>query len=1351
MKSTFLAQQEGVSSVEQFPLSVSQSRVWALEQLHGRNPAQNLTLGLVFQELAAPEKIQSALDAVIEQHEVLRAEFRATEGIPRQVVRPRARVAVDAIDLRQFSAREREPQLSRLAEEESRNPFDLSSGPLVRAKLFHLDDAKSALLITVHRIVCDPISLRLLLEEIASHYRGRGMRDAKGPAQARLQYRDFAKRESDLSEQQLSYWKRQLAGVSTTSLPADRPRPPVQSFRGAQLKKRIEAPSLQRLRHLSEQYGVTLFTTLVAGFNALLLRYSRQGDIVVGTRVSGRGQPGTENLIGPLENMLALRTDVSDDPTFVALLTRVHQVTRAAFSHQDIPFETLVKELDVERDLSRHPLFQITFTGHDAPEGESVRQSELTFYEVNRQTEQFDLSVEWATRDNQLEMTYSYNCDLLNDSTVARMTGHFERLLGSAAENPELKISQLLLLTEAERHQVLVEWNDTQVPFPLDRPLHQFIEDQVEKTPESTAVIYESQQLTYRQLNNRANQLANYLRKRGVGPDVLVGVFAERSLEMVIALLAILKAGGAYVPLDPEYPRDRLETMLRDADPPVVLTQAHLLNHLPASSSCVFCLDRDWPLLASEDSENLPVTVGGKNLAYAIYTSGSTGKPKGVPNVHAGIVNRLLWMQEMYKLTSQDRVLQKTPFSFDVSVWEFFWPLMAGATLVVARPGGHRDPGYLVSLIAEQGITTLHFVPSMLNVFLEAPDLRRCRSLRRVFASGEALTFELQQRFFERFRAELHNLYGPTEAAVDVTYWKCQPNREQTIVPIGRPIANIQIYILDSNVQPVPIGVAGELHIGGIGLARGYLNRPDLTAEKFIPNPFTDEPGSRLYKTGDLARFLSDGNIEYLGRIDHQVKLRGFRIELGEIEAVLEKCSGVRQAVVVVREDQGDKQLVAYLLATRGGWRSHRLRRELAEKLPEYMVPSRFVLLEAFPMTTSGKVDRKALPPPPPEEESSTAAVAPRNELESRLAAIFASILGRPSVGVTDNFFHLGGHSLMAACLVAKVQEIMGRQIPLSALFRGGTVESLARLLEHETESSSNPVIMEIQRGDPRWLPFFAIVPPGEESLGYAMLAQHMGPEKTIYKVQGHTPVTGGKRPYSEQEMQALTEECIAAIRTVQPHGPYCLGGLCDGTHIAEQIVLRLESQNEKIGLFAIFDTWVLQHSQRRWLWKVYYFGQRFREMKKLNLAERLASYKRVAESKVQRLVGSKPPRTDWQQAYWPANFKPPRFRAPIVLFKRPKQPFYYVNDPQMGWGVRSEGGVETHEIDFPHMHILREPHVRFFGEKLAEHLERISRRNRQARQAVERESPVLTPVDGHRDRPALPQYPTTEIPRTKF
>jgi len=504
-------------------------------------------------------------------------------------------------------------------------------------------------------------------------------------------------------------------------------------------------------------------------------------------------------------------------------------------------------------------------------------------------------------------------------------------------------------------------------------------------------------------------------------------------------------------------------------------------------------------------------------------------------------------------------------------------------------------------------------------------------------------------------------------------------------------------------------------------LARGYLNRPDLTAQKFIPNPFDKTPGARLYKTGDLARFLKDGNIEYLGRIDHQVKLRGFRIELGEIEAVLAECAGVRQTVVILREDNPrDQRLVAYLIAAPDlELNVDRLRKEVRDKLPEHMVPSSFVVLEGFPMTTSGKIDRRALPAPALERGISATIVAPRNELESNLASIFASVLGLPSVSVIDNFFDLGGHSLTAARLLSQVCEITGRQIPLSALFRGATVESLARLIGGR-EDASDPVVMEIQGGDGGRLPFFAIVPPGEESLGYAILARHMGVNQTVYKIQGHAPVLGGKRPYSKQEMQDLADEYIGAIRAVQPRGPYCLGGLCDGTHIAEQIVLTLESRGEEVGLFAIFDTWVLQNSQIRWLWKVDYYRQRLLMMMKASLAERISFYKRTAANYVDILRGKKTARTDWEDAYWPEQFTPMRFRAPVVLFKRPKQPFYYINDPQMGWGARTETGVEIYEVDFHHEEILREPHVRQFGEKLAECVARVSTRNHMTLSLVE-------------------------------
>jgi amino acid adenylation domain-containing protein len=1321
-----VAQQDGISSPGQGALPISQQRLWVLERLHPRHPAHNVACAFRLRGQLDAEKLGLAWREVIQPYEILRTEFHAVEGAPQPVGVPPFSPQMSVVDLEGVSPEEREARLSQLAQEETQRPFDLSSVPLLRASLWRVASLEHMFLLVAHRIVCDEASLQVLVRQLVLRY-GTGQ-SGETRAAAPTQYNAYVSRQAQVSEGQISYWKQQLAGApSSLDLPLDRPRPPEQTFHGASQAFSIGKPLLEQLRSLGQGHGATLFMTLLAAFNVLLSRYSRQDDLVVGTAISGRGDPKLANLVGPIENMVALRTDLSGGPTFSKLLTRIRDTTEEAFSHQDVPFELLLEQLPLERDLSRNPVFQVAFNQQVA--SESILAAGLHWEPVRfaPETEALDLTVNVVECDGQVEARFSYSADLFEHSTIARMIAHFQTLLQSAVENPERAISLLPILTPAERHQILVEWNDTRVDHPRDVPLHQFIEEQVEKTPESVALIYESERLTYRQLNNRANQLAHHLKKLGVGPDVLVAVCMERSLELVTALLAILKAGGAYVPLDPEYPKERLETMLRDAAAPVVVTQAHLLDRVPNGALHVLCLNRDWPLVTPESPDNLPAAVGGKNLAYAIYTSGSTGKPKGVPNVHEGIVNRLLWMQDMYKLTSQDRVLQKTPFSFDVSVWEFFWPLMTGATLVIARPGGHRDPAYLVDLIAQQGITTLHFVPSMLSIFLEAAGLERCRTLRQVFASGEALPFELQERFFAKLGAELHNLYGPTEAAVDVTYWACRPNSRQLIVPIGRPIANTQIYILDAELQPVPIGVAGELHIGGVGLAREYLNRPDLTAQKFIADPFSPQPGARLYKTGDLARFLADGNIEYLGRIDHQVKLRGFRIELGEIESALTQHPAVRQAAVVVREDiPGDKRLVAYLVSKGGDLDIRELRGYLARFLPEYMVPSGFSILPALPLTSSGKVDRKALPAPLPEHKYRSAVIAPRNQLETQLVSIFQKVLHTDSVSIQDDFFDLGGHSLTATRLLSQVKEITGRQIPLSVLFRGATVESLAKLIGEQGDAS-DPVVMEIQHGDSSRLPFFAIVPPGEESLGYAMLARHMGSAQTVYKIQGHAPVVDGKRPYSKQEMQDLTEEYVAAMRTVQLHGPYCLGGLCDGTHIAEQIVLSLEAQAEEVGLFAIFDTWVMQHSQIRWLWKVDYYRQRLRQMKWMTLAERLASYKRVAENKLDILRGKKTPRTDWQQVYWPEGFTPARFRAPVVLFKRPKQQFYYINDPEMGWGRRSKGGVEIHEIDFHHLEILREPHVRQFGETLAECVARVSRRTIKLEPSTQNQQASLT------------------------
>ncbi|HEB81384.1 MAG TPA: amino acid adenylation domain-containing protein, partial [Gammaproteobacteria bacterium] len=648
--------------------------------------------------------------------------------------------------------------------------------------------------------------------------------------------------------------------------------------------------------------------------------------------------------------------------------------------------------------------------------------------------------------------------DRFESATISRLLAHFVNLLEAIVSDAGQPPDSLKLLSNQERQQQLYQWNDTGKDYGSTLCLHQLFERQVKKTPQATALILDNDQLSYAELNRRANQLAHYLRDEGVGPEVIVGICMERSIHMVTGLLAIIKAGGAYVPLDPEYPQERLSFMVADMDSMLVLTQSHLLDRLPEKTCRPICVDQADELLRQRAAGNPSNLNKERNIAYIIYTSGSTGKPKGVMNTHSGIRNRLLWMQDTYGLSAQDRVLQKTTFSFDVSVWEFFWPLITGATLVLARPGGHRDSAYLVELIRQQAITTLHFVPPMLQMFMLEPDVSSCSSLRNVICSGEALPYDLQQRFLSTMSCGLHNLYGPTEAAIDVTAWDCRRQSVRPIVPIGHPIANTQIHILDNNLEPVPIGVAGELYIGGANLARGYLQRAALTAEKFVPNPFSTTPGARLYRSGDLARYAADASIEFLGRVDHQVKLRGFRIELGEIESVLMQHADVQESVLLARDDGpgDDRRLVTYVVLRAAAQTDvDALRRFLKRQLPDYMVPADFVIMEDLPLTQNGKIDRRALPAPLRMQQQNRGSIAPRNPLERQLADIWMQVLDCDDVGIDENFFDLGGHSLLMIKVNSRLNETFDRKIELVKLFEYPTIESLAAYLQQGDDEQS--------------------------------------------------------------------------------------------------------------------------------------------------------------------------------------------------------------------------------------------------------------------------------------------------------
>ncbi|MHC5747095.1 MAG: amino acid adenylation domain-containing protein [Nostoc sp.] len=1045
---------ERIVRSQELPLSFAQQRLWFLAQLEPNSPFYNMPAAVRLEGRLNVEALQQSFNEIISRHEALRTNFQTREGQAIAVISEAVSLTLPVFDISDLSLNQQEAEVKKQAYKEAQKPFDLKDDLLLRVKLLRLGQEKHIILLTMHHIVSDGWSIGVLVRELATLYQAFCDRQPSPLPALPIQYVDFAAwqrqwLQGEVLKTQISYWLKQLENApKVLELPTDYPRPAIQTFRGSSYSFKLSDQLSFALNKFSQQQGTTLFMTLLAAFQTLLWRYTGQEDIVVGSPIANRNRAEIERLIGFFINTFVLRTNLAGNPSFKELLKQVREVALGAYAHQDLPFELLVEQVQPQRDLSHTQLFQVMFVLQNAPMS-ALELPGLTLspVESDNYSAKFDLTLFITETKSGLVGNLEYNTDLFEKSSIQRIAGHLQTLLEAIVANPQQRLSELPLLTESEEHQLLREWNNTKIEYLQEQCIHELFEAQVERTPDALAVVFKDEQLTYWELNKRANQLAHYLRSLGVKAEVLVGICVERSLEMAIGLLAILKAGGAYVPLDPSYPKERLAYMLEDSQPGVLLTQQHLVENLPNHKAQVICIDSDWELIADENRENPGCNITIESLAYVIYTSGSTGKPKGAMNTHQGICNRLLWMQDAYELTAADSVLQKTPFSFDVSVWEFFWTLMTGARLVVAQPEGHRDPNYIVNLILQQQITTLHFVPSMLQAFLSAEGLERCQSLVRVIASGEALPVQLQQSFFNRLDAQLYNLYGPTEAAIDVTFWQCQDSfTNHKTVPIGRPIANIQIYLLDKYFNPVAFGVAGEVYIGGVGVGRGYLNQPDLTAEKFIPNPFNKETAARLYKTGDLARYLPTGEIEYIGRIDHQVKIRGFRIELGEIEAVISQYPAVRETVVAVYCSQVDsQQIVAYIVPQKEQTLViTELRSFLESKLPNYMIPATFVTLEALPLTPNGKVDRKALPTiDTVRPELEKAFIAPQTTVEKQLAVIWTQVLDLEKIGINDNFFELGGDSILILQIISKANQV-GLHLTPKQLFQHQTIAKLA-------------------------------------------------------------------------------------------------------------------------------------------------------------------------------------------------------------------------------------------------------------------------------------------------------------------
>ncbi len=1092
------------------PLSLAQQRLWFIEQLEPGMGAYNIAAAVRLSGQLERAALGQALSEIVRRHEVLRTRFESRGGQPLQIVAAAAEQELGLLDLSLLAGAAQEPQVGELAREEAGRGFDLSKGPLLRTTLLRLGEAEHVLLVTMHHIISDGWSVGVMVRELSELYEAYREGGESGLAELQLQYGDYAiwQREQERAgwgAEQMGYWREQLAGVEVLELPTDRGRPAVASYRGGSESFSLGAELSRGLKELSRREGVTLFMTLLSGFQVLLGRYSGQEDIAVGTPSAGRQQAEIEELIGFFVNTLVMRTDLSGNPKVSELLGRVREMSLAAYEHQEVPFERLVEELQPERSLTHQPLFQVWFVLQNTP-SEKVNVPGLNIQSVPIEDSftKFDLMLSIDESEDSLPGTLHFRTDLFDRSTVQRMLEHFRRVLEGMVADPQAHILELPLLSTAENRQILVEFNSTATAYDQQVCIHQLFEQQVERTPDATALVYEEQHVSYRELNRRANQLANYLKAKGVGLETRVAICMERSVEMMISLLGVLKAGGAYVPIDPGYPRERIEYMMGDAEAQVVLTQRHLAERVSESGVTVVSVDQEWESITSQSGSNCATAVSGENLVYVIYTSGSTGLPKAVGVTHQGLTNYLSECASNSITAGRGECPVHSSLSFDLVITSLFPPLLTGQSLALLPNREELDA--LATGLTENRFDLLKLTPSHLKALSQLVKGKMPPHSEGCFViGGEELTYD-DLSFWQNSAPAIRliNEYGPTETVVGCCVHEVCESRSGR-VPIGKPIANTQMYILDQRLQPVPIGVNGELYIGGDGVARGYLNRADLTAEKFIADPFSQRPGARLYRSGDLARFQPDGEIEYLGRIDHQVKLRGYRIELGEIEAVLSEYEGVEQAVVVLRGEE--QRLVAYVVSREAELSGQQLRAYLSGRVPEYMVPSAFVNLEQLPLTGNGKVDRRALPKP--EVGDGTEYVGPRDEIEEVLCAIWIELLGVERVGIHDNFFELGGDSILSIQVVARAREA-GIQLTPKHFFEHQTIAQLAEVAAESAQAPSQQGIgrtvsspfefagTELERlkeSDPQIQDIYPLSPTQQGMLFHSLFA----PESGVY------------------------------------------------------------------------------------------------------------------------------------------------------------------------------------------------------------------------------------------------------------
>lgn len=1333
------------------PLSYNQQGLWVLNQIMPGTSLYHTPVAVRLTGVLDVTALRNALNFIVARHESLRTTFNTIDGAPAQEVAREIVIELPLIDLSTEPERVREAAARRILERETRRPFDLSEGPLIRSLLVRVNEQEHILLVTMHHIVTDGWSVGIFQRELSCLYKAFTAAEPVALPDLPIQYPDYSSWQrrwfaGQLYESQLSYWKKQFETLpSVLELPTDHQRPNVQASRAFRSSRHTVVLSKQitaDLKVLSQKQGATLFMTLLTAYEILCFRYTGEEDIVVGTPIAGRQMPETENLIGLFINTLPMRTNLGGHPSFLEALGRVKATALGAYAHQDFPFERLVKEIQPERTLAHNPLFQVMFVLQNE-ESHPLQLPGLSteHFRVDHSMANFDLTLDIVERDGQLVCMFEANADLFEPDTIERLTGHFQTLLAGIVENPGQGISALPLLSDVERQQLLLEWNHTKTDYPSHKCIHELFEQQVRETPDTVALICDDRQVAYRELNEQANQLAHYLRKRGVGPDTRVGVCVERSTDMIVVLLGILKAGGAYVPLDPDYPRTRLQFMLADAQVPVLITQEALLKNLPGNTTEIIYLDRLSEKIEGESKCNPAIVTSPEHLAYVMYTSGSTGKPKGVAVTHRNVV-RLVKNTNYASFSTDEVFLQSATISFDASTFEIWGSLLNGARLALMPPGC-ASLGQLGQAIKRYQVTTLWLTAGLFHLMVDN-HLDDLRGVRQLLAGGDVLSVPHVQRVLAELKdTRLINGYGPTE---NTTFTCCHTITGAAAVngsvPIGRPISNTSVYILDRSMNPVPVGVQGELYIGGDGVARGYLDRPELNAERFVRDPFSRETGARLYRTGDLVRYRANGEIEFIGRIDNQVKVRGFRIELGEIELALVEHPSVREAVVVVRKDNGDKHLAAYLAPQAGIKPSiDDLRDFLKGKLPDHMVPSVFVVLESLPLSPTGKVDRRALPSSDGLVPATVTSFAPpADELELKLKKTWERVLSKSSIGVNDNFFELGGHSLLAVRLFAQIEKSFGRTLPLATLFQSPTIKQLARVLREQGWPASWSSLVMIQGGGKR-TPFFCIHAAGGNVLEYHDLARLLGPEQPFYGIQARG-LNGKEEPHTS--IKEMAAHYLEEMREVQPEGPYLLGGRSSGGTIAFEMACQLAAEGEKVALLALLDTYPagyfkllpgsgsLRQRASRYARKLRSHTENVRELspperfayvlRKLRYVPQKAKHKLYRRAyKICERIGRPLPAAlkNIEEINFAAvkDYLPQTYSGDVTLFLATDLTADY--DLRDGWRELVGGRIEAHEITGNHINIIKEPHVGLLAEKLRACLEKAREDHTTARQAA--------------------------------